>query len=272
MTDSTCQQCGATLPERRPGQRGRARTYCSKSCTSKASRLRDPSVHKRHQAKYRKSAKGKASRHRDKVERVCIACDTTWLTERRDAKYCSLLCRDYYRWGPRFSPWSPKSRALVLYVAQPAVPETPTAKPVWVSGPCSWCSEQFTTCTWTAAAYCSDYCGRRAKRARRRARENDASGTYTWGEVTKLWISIGKACAYCHEGKRNDEIEPDHVVPLSRGGSNSITNVVPACHPCNGDKRDLTLDEWIPDRIRRGLTPRYIHPAFTRLAPLLRAA
>jgi 5-methylcytosine-specific restriction endonuclease McrA len=63
-------------------------------------------------------------------------------------------------------------------------------------------------------------------------------------------------------------------VPLSRGGSNSITNILPACRRCNGDKRDLSLDEWTADRRRRNLPavvttwavgdPKYLHLAISR--------
>lgn len=197
---------------------------------------------------------------------VCVGCGETAKSSRPSGKYCSLLCRDYIRCGPRFSQWAPKSKALVLYVPPAAPSPNVGQKPLWVSGPCGWCSAPFTTYTYTQARYCSEYCAKRAAKARRRAREAGSVGAYTWGEVTKLWLSIGKACAYCREPKRNDEIEPDHVVPLSRNGSNSITNIVPACHPCNGDKRDLTLDEWVPDRARRNLEPRTLHPGLVHLA------
>lgn len=57
-------------------------------------------------------------------------------------------------------------------------------------------------------------------------------------------------CAYC--GGR-DDLQPDHVVPLCRGGSNSITNVVPACAACNADKGSKALPEWYASRTTRGL-------------------
>lgn len=36
----------------------------------------------------------------------------------------------------------------------------------------------------------------------------------------------------------------DHVVPLSRGGSNNKANKVGACVPCNREKGDMTLEEY----------------------------
>jgi hypothetical protein len=33
-------------------------------------------------------------------------------------------------------------------------------------------------------------------------------------------------------------------VPIARGGLDENSNVLPACHRCNSDKRDLLLHEW----------------------------
>ncbi len=52
------------------------------------------------------------------------------------------------------------------------------------------------------------------------------------------WISIqmifGYRCAYC--GKKPKKLTQDHVIPVSRGGSHTISNVVPACASCNSRK------------------------------------
>lgn len=46
-------------------------------------------------------------------------------------------------------------------------------------------------------------------------------------------------CVYCQ--KRGDTL--DHVVPRSRGGLHTWTNVVVACRPCNNRKADRLLSE-----------------------------
>lgn len=48
-------------------------------------------------------------------------------------------------------------------------------------------------------------------------------------------------CAYC--GSTNN-ISLDHIVPLSRGGSHSIGNLISACMPCNLSKNSKTIMEW----------------------------
>lgn len=49
-------------------------------------------------------------------------------------------------------------------------------------------------------------------------------------------------CHYC--GDQHDNMCADHVVPLSRGGSNERDNLVCCCIPCNSSKADRLLSEW----------------------------
>jgi 5-methylcytosine-specific restriction endonuclease McrA len=49
------------------------------------------------------------------------------------------------------------------------------------------------------------------------------------------------ACQYC--GRRGDRLTVDHVLPRSRGGSTTWTNVVAACLRCNLRKGNRTLEE-----------------------------
>lgn len=50
-----------------------------------------------------------------------------------------------------------------------------------------------------------------------------------------------KNCFYCGA---LGTIEIDHVIPISRGGANSIGNLVPACPSCNRSKSNRTIMEW----------------------------
>ena len=36
----------------------------------------------------------------------------------------------------------------------------------------------------------------------------------------------------------------DHVIPQSKGGPNTWNNLVTACKSCNGEKADLSLEEY----------------------------
>ncbi|MGA5131020.1 HNH endonuclease [Streptomyces blastmyceticus] len=49
-------------------------------------------------------------------------------------------------------------------------------------------------------------------------------------------------CAYC--GEKSQSLHQEHIIPISRGGDDSIGNLVPACPDCNLAKGDRTLMEW----------------------------
>lgn len=67
------------------------------------------------------------------------------------------------------------------------------------------------------------------------------------------------SCAYC--GARGT-LHWDHVIPLSRGGRNSIGNLLPCCQSCNQNKNARTVMEWRLKRIisksLRGLKPQNV--------------
>jgi len=50
-------------------------------------------------------------------------------------------------------------------------------------------------------------------------------------------------CQYC--GSKALPLHCDHVIPVSRGGSNLESNLKTACKPCNLSKNDKLLEEWI---------------------------
>ena len=51
-------------------------------------------------------------------------------------------------------------------------------------------------------------------------------------------------CVYCGDTELTAPLCADHVVPLSRGGTNDETNLVACCIPCNSSKNNRLLSEW----------------------------
>jgi hypothetical protein len=49
-------------------------------------------------------------------------------------------------------------------------------------------------------------------------------------------------CAYCGRSGRNLRLTIDHIMPVSRGGSNEIGNLVTACRACNLSKGAKIMD------------------------------
>lgn len=53
----------------------------------------------------------------------------------------------------------------------------------------------------------------------------------------------GFRCQYCGERLTLARLTYDHVIPRACGGRTEWTNIVTACRPCNGHKRDRTPEE-----------------------------
>ncbi len=77
---------------------------------------------------------------------------------------------------------------------------------------------------------------KRTTRAKRRALERGAEGSCS----PKQWLAVlakyGNQCQRC--GATGD-LTCDHIIPLSRGGSNDPTNLQPLCMLCNSLKRNV---------------------------------
>lgn len=77
-------------------------------------------------------------------------------------------------------------------------------------------------------------------RRRRRAVKNASKGHFTVEEFDALCSAYGYACLSC--GATDRVLEADHVVPLTRGGSDEISNIQPLCGECNRRKFTAEID------------------------------
>jgi 5-methylcytosine-specific restriction endonuclease McrA len=81
---------------------------------------------------------------------------------------------------------------------------------------------------------------------RRRVRELGAEGTYTPEDVQAILDSQGGFCIGINCGVDiRDCYTIDHIVPISRGGSNWPDNIWCACSLCNARKGTRTILEWL---------------------------
>lgn len=80
--------------------------------------------------------------------------------------------------------------------------------------------------------------------ARRRALKRNAQGSHDRGDVEECFRVQGGRCFYCL-ASLVDDYHVDHMMPLSRGGSNGPENIVVSCQQCNLRKRTKTAEEFI---------------------------
>ena len=65
--------------------------------------------------------------------------------------------------------------------------------------------------------------------------------TLTRTEWMEIKDHFGHRCAYCN--RTMERLEMDHVIPLSKGGVHTASNIVPACRKCNARKGAKILNE-----------------------------
>lgn len=86
----------------------------------------------------------------------------------------------------------------------------------------------------------------------RRAKKRGAEGSFTAAEVRELFNQQQGKCVYC-QIPLNESFHRDHIIPLSRGGSNFISNIQLLCGSCNSSKHSKTAEEFIVwlERVKR---------------------
>lgn len=82
-----------------------------------------------------------------------------------------------------------------------------------------------------------------AKRQNRRARERAAGGRIKKKDLKALWQRQGHICALCNQFMEKPSI--DHIVPLSKGGTNDLSNLQLACLVCNLRKGAKVVDRLV---------------------------
>jgi 5-methylcytosine-specific restriction endonuclease McrA len=90
---------------------------------------------------------------------------------------------------------------------------------------------------------------------------------------TFLFARDHYTCQYCarasNQLRPRESLTRDHVVPLSRGGTNAWTNVVTACSVCNTRKAHHLPDEIGMHLLRVPMEPHFVHLSWAvrRLTP-----
>ncbi len=77
-------------------------------------------------------------------------------------------------------------------------------------------------------------------RRKRRAAKHASGDNFTAQQFVELCEKYGNKCLCC--GDTAAVLEADHVVPLTRGGSDDIDNIQPLCGTCNRSKFVKTID------------------------------
>jgi len=76
----------------------------------------------------------------------------------------------------------------------------------------------------------------------RRAREKNAPGSFKMEDFFELIKGLKNICPSCGNCIRTNCFSVDHIMPLSKGGSNYISNIQPLCYLCNVKKNTKIIN------------------------------
>jgi hypothetical protein len=93
--------------------------------------------------------------------------------------------------------------------------------------------------------------------------ENKYIFSRIYNVCAKEWKLISKrvfqrdffTCQYC--GQKGGTLEVDHIIPISKGGTNHDKNLATSCRTCNRKKRDKTAEQykkWMKDKYEHKTT------------------
>ena len=199
----------------------------------------------------------------------CLNCSSSLVVHkpRRPKKFCNTKCKDSYAYKMekesrpaekvKVCPTCKVSfqvpfSSRVQYCSRACQPNRIAFKAKQIFHPCKRCSAQ----TFVRRTYCPPcwqwvqseqkipriYTAEKTRKERRRKRESEAPGL-TRRQLDRLlatWKAERQPCVYCY----NLANTIDHIVPLTRNGTNFEDNLAPCCRSCNSSKASKLILEW----------------------------
>lgn len=88
---------------------------------------------------------------------------------------------------------------------------------------------------------------------RRQLRKKNNSGVHTIDQWEELKKKFGYMCLCCKKCEPEIKLTEDHIVPISKGGTDDIENIQPLCPSCNSKKHTKEIKYSIEDLVELSL-------------------
>ncbi len=138
-----------------------------------------------------------------KFENSCQYCNKSFVTNKPHQQFCTVSCSVQYR--------RPKQKMIDMRK-------------------CCFCGNDYEKTKQTGAKYCSSDCASLAKKLSDAMREKNTR--------MSIFNRDNHKCVYCNRSPIEHDVvlQVDHIIPLAKGGSSTVDNLVTSCSECNVSK------------------------------------
>lgn len=176
------------------------------------------------------------------LQSTCKECKRAWSRRKYERDREQIIART-----AAYAAANPEKRRAMsaAYLARPEVRERlEVSSKAWRESPVGTEKRRQAQLRFRATPHGQYACAISGHNAR--AREHGVLSDFTAHDWLVILENFNGECAYC--GTSEGRITADHVVAMSRGGSNTAKNVVPACGPCNSGKSNRDMRGWYSTR------------------------
>ncbi len=176
---------------------------------------------------------------------VCPGCEQEFVQTERKQKYCTSECREQHY----LLKAKEQRRATGTLPKGKHIRKRPTQKTCRLCGQtklagefkhgriCAACMPGY-----QAAAHQKHKAYYRRKCAARQKGLRDIPGSHTDAEWEAVKAQYNHTCLCCGRSEPEIKLTRDHVLPITKGGTDNIDNIQPLCLSCNCSKNDKYID------------------------------